>query len=139
MSSFCAIAAIGWSEIISMPNPSLLCMTLTERMTATAPGEGGARSDCATPGCAMRSAEASDSTRSWDPMRGKDAIQKTGLHMEQYHWLVSERSGGESEFCPNFMNHEGHKVAQRLNPKGLPSWPFVVKSGHYRKVIGSLR
>ncbi len=55
-------------------------------------------------------------------MRGKDAIQKTGLHMEQYHWLVSERSGGESEFCPNFMNHEGHEVAQRLNPKGLPSW-----------------
>jgi hypothetical protein len=62
--------------------------------------------------------------------------------MEQYHWLGSERSGGESEFCPNFMNHEGHEGAQWLNPKGLPSWsfvPFVVESGHYRKVIGSLR
>ncbi len=74
MSSFCAIAAIGWSEIISMPNPSLLCMTLTERMTATAPGEGDGRSDCAAPGVAMRTAETSDSTRSWVPMRGKDFI-----------------------------------------------------------------
>src|SRR5437762_2582330 len=69
----------------------------------------------------------------------RTSSQKTGLHMEQYHWLVSERSGGESEFCPNFMNHEGHEVAQRLNSKGFPSWAFVVKSGHYRKVIGSLR
>ena len=122
MSSFCPIAAIGWSEIISIPNPSLLCMTLTERMTATAPGEGDGRSDCAAPGLAMRTAETSDSMRSWVTMRGTDFIPETGLHMEQYHWLVSERSGGKSEFCPNFMNHEGHEVAQRLNPKGLPSW-----------------
>src|SRR2546422_7801088 len=42
-----ALPILGWSEIISIPNPSLLCMTLTERMTATAPGEGDGRSDCA--------------------------------------------------------------------------------------------
>src|SRR5437899_12792127 len=108
-------------------------------MTATAPGERDARSDCAAPGLAMRTAETTDSTRSWEPMRGKDFIPGTGLHMEQYHWLVSERSGGERELCPNFMNHEGHEVAQRLNYTGFPSWPFMVKSGHYRKRIGNIR
>src|SRR5207253_3842048 len=139
MSSFCAIAAIGWSEIISMPNPSLPWITLIERMTATAPGEGDARSDCAAPGLAMRTAETSDSTRSWVPMRGKDFIPGTGLHMEQYHWLVSERSGGESEFCANFRKHEGQEVAQRLNSNGVPSGSFLGKSGQYRKDSRSLR
>src|SRR5690242_6959289 len=99
---------MGWSEIISIPNPSLLCMTLTERMTATAPGEGDGRSDCAAPGLAMRTAEISHSPRSWVPMRGKDVIPETGLQVEQYHWLRSARSGSEkgTVFKPCHSNCE---------------------------------
>jgi hypothetical protein len=137
-SSCCAIAAMGWSEIISIPNPSLLWMTLTERMTAMAPGEGGARSDCATPGLATRTAENSDSPRSWVPMRGKDFIPENRFTHGTIP-LVGKREKWRGErVLSYFTNHEGHEVAQRLNPKGFPSWsfvPFVVKSGHYRNVI----
>src|SRR3989449_8567377 len=83
-----ALPILGWSEIISIPNPSLLCMTLTERMTATAPGEGDGRSDCAAPGLAMRTAETSDSMRSWVTMRGTDLDRKS-TRLNSSHGYIS--------------------------------------------------
>src|SRR5207245_9914995 len=105
-----------------MPNPSLPWITLIERMTATAPGEGDARSDCAAPGLAMRTAETSDSTRSWEPMRGKDFIPGTALHMEQYHWLLSERSGGGNDVRTHSIDPEADEGGPRSNPTELRQW-----------------